>query len=76
MLSFEFCHIFLKNSKFNWTTSIQVFKVSVISYCLKRLFILPPTHMGIKVHVICFAISTYFKLSECGAVSMKNTVQI
>ena len=37
MLSFEFCYIFMKNSKFNWATSIQLFKVSVISYCLKWL---------------------------------------
>ena len=37
MFSLEFCNIFLKNSKFNWATSIQFFKVSVISYCLEWL---------------------------------------
>ena len=37
MLGLEFCNIFLKNSKFNWATSIQLFKVSVISYSLKWL---------------------------------------
>ena len=35
MLSLEFCNIFLKISKFNWPTSLQVLKVSVISYRLK-----------------------------------------
>ena len=38
MLSLELCNIFLKNSKFNWATSIQLFKVSVISYCIKWLY--------------------------------------
>ena len=37
MLSLEFCDTFLKNSKFNWATTIQLFKVPVISYCLKWL---------------------------------------
>ena len=31
----EFCNIFLKNSKFIVATSIQLFNVSVISYCFK-----------------------------------------
>ena len=34
-LSLEFCNIFQKKSKFNW--GIHLFKVSVISYCLKWL---------------------------------------
>ena len=35
MLSLEFCDMFLKISKFNLATSLQVLKVSVISYRLK-----------------------------------------
>ena len=37
MLSLEFCNIYLKNSKANWNNTSLLFKVSVISYCLKRL---------------------------------------
>ena len=37
MFSLEFCYIFLKISKFNWSTSLPVFKVFVISYHLKWL---------------------------------------
>ena len=37
MLSLEFCNIYLNNSKVNWNNTNQLFKVSVISYCLKRL---------------------------------------
>ena len=35
LLKLEFCNIFLKNSKFNLATSIQLFEVFVISYWLK-----------------------------------------
>ena len=36
MLTLEFCYIYLKNSKVNWNDTSQLFKVSAISFCLKK----------------------------------------
>ena len=37
-------------------------------------FILPPTHLGIKL--LFFSNATYFKLSECEDVSIINIIQV